>query len=332
MQADAAQPIRRGLLEMIGVRSASSENRGDRTFRLITTALALGLVVLLIVLVLGLLQTAWLSITHFGPAFIWGMRWNPVEDEFGALPAIYGTLATSALALLIALPVGLGSAIFLAELAPGWISKPLSFLIELLAAIPSVVIGLWGLFILVPWLRGAEQGLVRIIGRDVPLFSGPPIGIGLLAAGLLLAIMVLPILTAIIRDVLRAVPNSQREAMLALGATRWEVMTRAVVPYGRTGIGGGVVLDLGGGRGETMAVTMVAGNRYDIVPSLFAPVTSIASLLAGQFSEADSPLYVSALIEMGLVLLVITVIVNVCARLLVWKVSGGGKVGVTGGG
>ena len=330
MQATPAQPSRR-LLEATGLLGAGAENGGDRAFRLVVTALAVGLIVLLVLLADSLVSAAAPSMSRFGLPFLWGLEWDPVAQRFGALPAIYGTLATSALALLVAGPVGIGAAIFLAELAPAWLERPMSFLIELLAAVPSVVVGLWGLFVLVPALRGVEIGLRGVLGAP-PLLSGPPIGLGLLAAGVLLAVMILPILTAITRDVLRAVPVAQREAMLALGATRWEMITRAVLPFGRTGILGGVILALGRALGETMAVTMVAGNRYDITPSLYAPLTSIASLIAGQFAEADSGLYVSALLEVGLVLMVITLIVNILARLLVWKVSAGERVGVSGGG
>jgi phosphate transport system permease protein len=233
---------------------------------------------------------------------------------------MYGTVATSLLALLLALPIGIGAAIFLAELAPRWLADPLAFLIEMLAAIPSVIIGLWGLFVVIPMVRQIETTLGRTLGF-LPIFSGPAYGIGLLAASVILAIMILPILTAVTRDVLRAVPNSQREAMLALGATRWETIWQAVLPYGRSGIVGAVILGLGRALGETLAVSMVIGNMFQITPSLFAPATTLASLIATQFREADTPLYLSALIAAGFVLFVITMTVNILARLLIWKLT-----------
>lgn len=292
----------------------------DRAFQGATLALALAIVSLVAALLVSMLLQAGPALARFGPGFLWSTSWNPVTEEFGVLPAIYGTVASSLLALVLAVPLGVGSAIFLVELAPGWLSRPLSLLIELLAAIPSVVVGLWGLLVLVPALEPAEALLGDALG-SVPLFSGPPTGVGLLPAGVVLAVMVLPILTAVVRDVLRAVPRSQREAMLALGATQWETIVRAVLPYGRSGIVGAVILALGRALGETLAVTMVIGNTYQVSPSLFAPATTLASLVASQFREADSNLYLSALIAAGVVLFAIAVVVNAVARLLVWRVS-----------
>jgi phosphate transport system permease protein len=293
---------------------------GDRAFRGIAFALALAILALVAALLVSMLLRAGSAFERFGLAFLWTSSWNPVTEEFGALPAIFGTIASSLLALLIAVPLGIASAIFLVELAPTWLARPLSLLIELLAAIPSVVIGLWGVLVLVPALEPAETSLGGALGF-IPLFSGAPSGVGLLAAGLLLAVMVLPILTAVIRDVLQAVPRAQREAMLALGATQWETIVKAVLPYGQSGIVGAIILALGRALGETLAVTMVIGNTYQVSPSLFAPATTLASLVASQFREADSDIYLSALIAAAVVLFAIAVVVNVLARLLVWRVS-----------
>src|SRR5262245_13748505 len=234
---------------------------GDRVFHVLVWAMAFTIVGLVGLLLLSLLKDARPAIAQFGLEFIWTSRWNPVTRVFGVLPAIYGTLITSLVALILAVPVGIGAGIFLAEFAPGWLAKPLTFLIELLAAIPSVVIGLWGLFVVVPLLRPFEDWLGKYLG-SVPLFSGPPIGIGVLAASLLLAIMVLPILTAIVQEVIRAVPASQREAAYALATTEWEAITGVVLPYGRSGITGAIILALGRALGETLAVTMVIGNVF----------------------------------------------------------------------
>jgi phosphate transport system permease protein len=265
---------------------------------------------------------SWEALRTFGFRFLVTSHWDPVAGEFGALPFIYGTLVSSVLALLIAVPLSLGAAIFLAELAPAWIRPPISFLIEMLAAVPSVVYGLWGIFVLVPWLRDwVQPALGRTLGF-LPLFQGPPYGIGMLAAGVILSIMVVPYITAVSREVLLAVPNSQREAALGLGATRWESTRMAVLRYGRSGLIGAILLGLGRALGETMAVTMVIGNRPEIAASLFAPGYTMASVLANEFTEATSDLYVSALVEVGLLLLLVTVVVNGLARLLVWSVGG----------
>jgi phosphate transport system permease protein len=293
---------------------------GDRAFRLLTFGLAAALLLLVAALLASILVQSSPAFRELGLGFVVGSSWNPVTEVFGALPAIYGTLVSSLLGLLIAVPIGLGAAIYLVELAPHWLARPLSLLVELLAAIPSVIIGLWALFVLVPVVEKAEIGLGAALGY-LPLFSGPPLGIGMLSAGLVLAIMVLPIVTAVIRDVLQAVPNNQREAMLAVGGTRWETITRAVLPYGQSGIIGAIVLGLGRALGETMAVTMVIGNTYQISTSLFAPATTLASLVASQFREADSEIYRSSLIAAGVVLFAIAVAVNALARLLVWRVS-----------
>jgi phosphate transport system permease protein len=294
----------------------------DRAFQIVVGLAAAGIVALALALAFTMLQDGFMAFTTFGPTFVIATDWNPVRHVFGVLPAIYGTFATSVIALLLALPIGIGAAIFLAEIAPRWLAEPVAFLIEMLAAIPSVIVGLWGLFVVVPIIRQFEATVGRSLSV-LPIFSGPAYGIGLLAAGVILAIMILPILTAVTRDVLRAVPTSQREAMLALGATQWETIWRAVLPFGRSGIVGAIILALGRALGETLAVSMVIGNMYQISPSLFAPATTLASLIATQFREADTELYLSALVAAGFVLFVITMIVNVLARLLIWKLTAG---------
>jgi len=300
---------------------------GDRVYR----GLILASVWLVLALAGGLLLAlgweSWAAIRTFGLRFLITSHWDPVAGEFGALPFIYGTLVSSLLALLIAVPLSLGAAIFLAELAPSWVRPPVAFLIEMLAAVPSVVYGLWGIFVLVPWLRDwVQPALARTLGF-LPLFQGPPYGIGMLAAGLILAIMIVPYITSVSREVLLAVPGSQREAALGLGATRWETTRIAVLPYGRSGLIGAILLGLGRALGETMAVTMVIGNRPEVALSLFAPGYTMASVLANEFTEATSDLYVSALVEIGLLLLVVTVAVNGLARLLVWSVGGPARGG-----
>ena len=300
---------------------------GDRVYR----GLILASVWLVLALAGGLLLAlgweSWAAIRTFGLRFLITSHWDPVAGEFGALPFIYGTLVSSLLALLIAVPLSLGAAIFLAELAPSWVRPPVAFLIEMLAAVPSVVYGLWGIFVLVPWLRDwVQPALARTLGF-LPLFQGPPYGIGMLAAGLILAIMIVPYITSVSREVLLAVPGSQREAALGLGATRWETTRIAVLRYGRSGLIGAILLGLGRALGETMAVTMVIGNRPEVAVSLFAPGYTMASVLANEFTEATSDLYVSALVEIGLLLLVVTVAVNGLARLLVWSVGGPARGG-----
>jgi phosphate transport system permease protein len=295
---------------------------GDTIFTNLTLFFAFVIVAILIGMVIALNIDAMPAIRKFGINFLGGTSWNAVTGQFGALPAIYGTLLSSAIGLLIAVPISLGAAIFLVELAPGWIRGPGSFLIEMLAAIPSVIMGLWGLFVLVPFVRDTiEKGWV---GRNLgfmPLFQGPPFGLGFLAAGIILAIMVIPIITAMSRDVMRAVPGSQREAMLALGATRWEMIRRAVLPYCRSGLVGAVILGLGRALGETMAVTMVIGNKYILTPSLFSPGTTIASKIAGEFGEATGDVFIGSLVELALVLFAVTLLVNVIARLMVWRLT-----------
>jgi phosphate transport system permease protein len=295
---------------------------GDHAFRLILCIAALGVLGLVAVMVVAMTRAALPSLKAFGWRFLVTSTWDPVAETFGALPFVYGTVVSSMLALLLAVPLGLGAAISLAEFAPLRICPPIAFLIELLAAIPSVVYGLWGIFVLAPWLRTWVQPALAAGLGFLPLFQGPPYGVGMLAAGVILAIMILPLITAVSREVLLAVPNAQREAALALGATRWEATRLAVLRYGRSGLIGAVLLGLGRALGETMAVTMVIGNRPEIALSLFAPGYTMASVIANEFAEAASDLYLAALIEIGLLLFVVTVAVNGLARLLVWSVGG----------
>jgi phosphate transport system permease protein len=274
-------------------------------------------VALLVLLALQLGVSSRLAWQTFGPGFLTGLVWDPVAGIFGAFPYIAGTVISSLLALAIAGPIGLLTAIYLAELAPPRVAGPLSFMVELLAAIPSVVIGLWGVFVLSPFLRvTVEDWTVQTLGW-IPIFAGPAFGIGLFAASVILAIMILPTIVAIAREVIRAVPADQREAMLALGATRWETIRRAVLPYARSGIVGAVILGLGRALGETMAVTMVIGNGQHVPTRLFDQAQTIASKIATTFNEASIGLQTASLIALGLILLAITLLLNAVARLLV---------------
>ncbi len=283
----------------------------------------LAVVGLLGLIVYQLLVGSQLSWHAFGWKFFGTQDWNPVEDQYGALPFIYGTLVSSLLSLIIAVPLAVGVAVFITEMCPVGLRGALSFTTELLAAIPSVVYGLWAIFVLVPVLRAYVQPfLAKTLGWTT-LFSGPPYGIGMLAAGIILAIMIIPIISSITREVLTVVPQHQREAVLALGATRWEMIRVGVLRNARAGIVGAIILGLGRALGETMAVTMVIGNRPEIAKSLFAPGYTMASVLANEFSEATGDLYLSALIEIGLALFLVTIVVNALARLMVWSVTRG---------
>ena len=291
----------------------------DRLFRVATGLFAF--LVLLLVAAIGfeLVKNSRLSIAKFGLSFWKTKVWDPVSGEFGALPFIWGTLYSSLLALIISTPIALGIAIFTSELAPRRLRTPLAFLTELLAAIPSIVYGLWGIFVLVPIVRQLQVHTPDWM-RKIPLFSGPPLGVGMLSAGLILAVMVIPFTSSVAREVLKAVPTTQREAAYALGATRWEAI-QAALRYGRTGIFGAIILGLGRAIGETMAVTMVIGNNPQVSLSLFAPQYSMAAVIANEFTEAADDLYLNALIEIGLVLFVITLVINALSRLLIWRVS-----------
>lgn len=304
-------------------------NAVDKVFRWGTLVVTLIVPLLILLLWFVLTRDAALSARHYGGGFLTKSVWDPVHEHYGVLFAIFGTAVSSLLALIIAVPIGLGAALFLAELAPHWLRNPVSFLIEMLAAVPSIVYGLWGLFVLVPVLVPVELWLNRHLGF-LPIFQGAPYGVGMLAAGVILAIMILPYITSVSREVIQAVPQTQREASLALGATRWETLRGPVLRYARSGILGAVILGLGRALGETMAVTMVIGNVPAISASLFSPGYTLPSLLANEFVEATEPLHISALVEAALVLLVITFIVNAGARVLIWSVSRGQAKGVQG--
>jgi phosphate transport system permease protein len=293
----------------------------DKIFPKLALIFALVIVAILLGLVIILTTDALPSIRQFGLSFLSNSVWNPVKDLFGALPAIYGTVLTSAIALIIAVPVSFGAAVFLVELAPPWLARPASFLIEMLAAIPSVIIGFWGLFVLVPAIKPLETWFSNHVGF-LPIFHGTVLGgLSFFSAGIILTFMVVPIITAVSRDAIKAVPNTQREAMLALGATRWEMVRKSVLPYCRSGLVGGVILGLGRALGETMAVTMVIGNADKLTSFFFSPGTTIASKIASNFSEASSGLFVSSLIELALILFGITLLVNVVARVMLWRMT-----------
>jgi phosphate transport system permease protein len=295
----------------------------DKTFR-VALFIATGLfIVLICALFANLLQGSWASIKAFGPAFLWTSAWNPVTSKFGALPLIYGTVVSSGIAITLASFVGILAAAYLADFCPRAIAQPLSFMIELLAAVPSVVFGLWGLFVLAPIMRESFGPFLQSKLGFLPLFQGPIYGPGLLTAGIILAIMIVPTVTAISRDIIVAVIAQHREASIALGATRWETMGRVILPAARSGIFGACILALGRALGETIAATMVIGNKPEIAASLFAPSYTLSSVIANEFTEATSDLYLSALIELGLVLFVVSMIVNGVARVLTWTVLQG---------
>jgi phosphate transport system permease protein len=291
----------------------------DLGFRLGIGVFAAALVAIVAGIGAVLANDSWLSLQRFGLNFWRTSNWDPVAGEFGALPFIWGTLYSSVLALLIATPVALGIAVFISELCPQWLRAPLIFLTELLAAIPSIVYGLWGIFVLVPVVRAVELTMPESL-RALPLFSGPPFGVGMLAAALILAIMVVPFTSAVAREVLKTVPMTQREAAYALGATRFEAI-RAAIFFARTGIIGAVMLGFGRALGETMAVTMVIGNNPQVALSLFAPQYTMAAVIANEFTEAANALYLSALIEIGLVLFIITLLVIMLSRGLIWSMA-----------
>jgi phosphate transport system permease protein len=287
---------------------------------------ALSIFGIVVLILFELISRSRLSIEKFGLGFFFGSAWDPVNGNFGALPFIYGTIVSSLVGLVIAVPLAIGLAVFLTEMCPKPLRGPLAFLTELLAAIPSVVYGLWAVFVLVPLLRDhVSPWLMRGFGWT-GLFTGPNYGIGMFAAGVILSIMILPIVSSLSREVMSSVPHAQREAVLALGATRWEMIRMGVLRNARIGIVGAVILGLGRALGETMAVTMVIGNRPEIAHSLLAPAYSMASVIANEFTEAADPLYLSALIEIGLALFIVTVIVNALARVLVWAVTRGAPV------
>lgn len=299
----------------------SEVNWGDAVFRGLTLLFACVVVATLLGMALQMLRASSLSLETFGLGFITSTSWNPIKDEYGALPFIYGTIVSSLLALVLAVPVSLGIAVFLTELSPLWLRNPVAFLIELLAAVPSVVYGLWGIFALAPWMRETvEPALAATLGF-LPLFQGPSQGFGMLTGSVILAIMITPTISSVSREVLHAVPGVLREGCYALGATRWETLRTVVLPFARSGLVGATILGLGRALGETMAITMVIGNRPEISASLFAPSYTMASVIANEFTEATGDLYLSALSEIGFLLFAVTLILNIIARTLVWRVA-----------
>lgn len=300
-----------------------ASNHGDRVFEASILVLASAILILMALIVVVQFVDAWEAMRAFSLGFLVSTDWDPVFHRFGALAFIYGTLVTSAVALVLATPIAVGAALFVAEYAPPWMRAPVSFVVELLAAIPSIIYGLWAFFVLAPIMRDHVEPFLQGTVGQLPvlgvLFSGPIIGKDLLVGGVILAIMILPIIMAVARDIILQVPTTQREGMLALGATRWETIRHAVLPYARYGIAGAAILGLGRAIGETMAVTMVIGNSSRaITGSLFTPGYTMASAIANQFNEADTPLYFSAIVEVSMVLLLVSVVVNMLARLLVW--------------
>jgi phosphate transport system permease protein len=301
-----------------GSRSFLSRLRdGDEIARLITFLFAASVVLVTVLLIFELWQGSALARHKFGFHFFFTRVWDPIAEQFGALPFIYGTLVTASVALVLAVPLGIGAAIFLAELAPARLSDGLEFFIDLLAAVPSVIYGLLGVFIVVPWMRDYVQPALKNTLGFLPLFTGPAYGIGFLTAGIVLAIMVIPYIISVSREVLMSVPRDQREAALGLGSTRWESTWKVVVPFARTGIMGSIFLALARALGETMAVTMVVGNTPTISASLFSPGYSIAAVIANEFTEATGDIHLQALIELGLVLFLLTFLLNGVARLLI---------------
>ena len=302
---------------------AGNSHIADRLFYFAMLACGLCVLGLVGLIVYELTTKSSLSWHAFGWRFFFSSDWDPVNEQFGAWPFVYGTVVSSLLALLLAVPLAIGVAIFVTELCPRWLKGPLAFTTELLAAIPSVIYGLWGIFVLAPLLREYVQPFLAKTLGWTGFFSGPMYGLGMLAAGIIMAIMVVPVIASITREVMTAVPQNQREAVLALGATRWEMIRMGVLRNARIGIVGGIILGLGRALGETMAVTMVIGNRPEVAKSLFAPGYTMASVIANEFTEATGDLYLSALVEIGLALFLVTLIVNALARLLVWSITGG---------
>jgi phosphate transport system permease protein len=295
---------------------------GDRIFKWLVLIMAFSIFALILLIGFELFNGSKLSIQKFGWHFLITNNWDPVNEIFGALPFIFGTLVSSAIALIIAVPLSIATAVFLTELAPLWLRQPLTMFVELLAAVPSVIFGLWGIFVMVPFLRDHFFPLLQKCFGFLPLFKGPIYGVSMLAGGIIIAIMIIPIITSISREILRSVPGLQREAAYALGATRWEVTRIAVLSYARKGLYGAVILGLGRALGETMAVTMVIGNTPQIVASLFAPGYTLASVIANEFTEATTDVYLSALFQLGLVLLGLTVIINIFAQILLKTFAG----------
>ena len=298
---------------------------GDGVFGWLAAGAALLVLILLGLVALSMLWGGWPAFRAFGWHFFVGTEWDPVARRFAALVPIYGTLVTAAIAMLIAVPVSFGIAVFLTEVAPRWLAGPVAAAIELLAGVPSIIYGMWGLFVFVPfmadWIDPPVDATLGQLPGIGPLFGGPPLGIGMLTAGIILAIMVIPFISAVMRDVFKLVPSSLRESAFALGATRWEVVRRVVLPYTRTAVVGGVFLGLGRALGETMAVTFVLGNAHDFSISLLAPGNSIAAVIANEFTEADSDIYRQSLIALGFVLFIVTFIVLAIAKLMLLRLA-----------
>jgi phosphate transport system permease protein len=295
---------------------------GDRLFKWIALLMALMVFVLIALIGYELAHGSTLALKKFGWRFLTSTDWDPVKEQFGALPFVFGTLVSSLIALVIAVPLSIATAVFLTEIAPHWLRQVLTTFIELLAAVPSVILGLWGIFVMVPWLREQLFPWLRHTLGFLPLFTGPIYGVSMLAGGIIIAIMILPIITSVSREILRSVPGLQREAAYALGATRWEVTRIAVLSYAKKGLFGAIILGLGRALGETMAVTMVIGNRPQIAASLFAPGYTMASVVANEFTEATTDIHLNALFEIGLVLLGVTVLVNALAQLMLKAFAG----------
>src|SRR5882724_6920662 len=302
-------------------RMATPSRLGDKAFEWLTLAMALVVLVLVILIGWQLWRGSSLAVEKFGFHFLATSTWDPVAEQFGALPFVYGTLVSSLIALLIAVPLSVATAVYLTELAPVWMRQPLVSLIEMLAAIPSVILGLWGIFVMVPWLRDYPFPFLKHYFGWIPLFTGPIYGPCMFAGGIIIAIMILPIITSVSREILRSVPDLQREAAYALGATRWEATRIAVLSYAKKGLFGAVILGLGRALGETLAVTMVIGNTPQIVASLFKPGYTLASVVANEFTEATTDVYLGALFEIGLVLFGITILVNLLAQLLLRTIT-----------
>jgi phosphate transport system permease protein len=305
---------------------AAGSRMADTAFKWLAFGTALTILALIVLVGWSLYHGSHLALVKFGAGFLVSSHWNPVTEQYGALPFIFGTLVSSLIALLIAVPLGVATALFLTELAPFKIRQPIVMVIEMLAAVPSVIFGLWGIFVLLPWLQAHLYVWLQATLGFLPLFQGPNYGYCMLSGGIIVAIMILPIITSISREILRSVPNLQREAAYAMGATRWEVIRIAVLSYARRGLFGAAILGMGRALGETMAVTMVIGNRPEISASLLAPGHTLASVIANEFTEANSDTYIAALFEIGLVLLVLTILVNAAAQLMLRSMGGSGKV------
>jgi len=319
---DMAESLSATSQRLAEVRLAQPSQLGDRLFKWLAMGMGLSVGVLIVLVGFTLWHGAAPAVHRFGPQFLSSSAWDPVQEVFGALPFIYGTLVSSLIGLVIAVPLSIGSAVFLTELAPVRVRQPIVSIIEMLSAVPSVIFGLWGIFVLVPWLRVHVFPVLQHWFGFLPLFQGPNYGVSMLAAGIIIAIMILPIITSVSREILRSVPDLQREAAYGLGATRWEVTRIAVLSYAKRGLFGAVVLGLGRALGETMAVTILIGNRPEISASLLAPGYTLASVIANEFSEATTDLYLSALFEIGLVLFGVTILTNILAQLLIASTAG----------